>query len=311
MTAFLALRSAALDEVVVIEREDTLVEGTRVYFKEGDKLTVGELLIGVLLQSGNDAALALARYCGGRDGVQGFVDGMNDMASVLGMTSSRFANPHGLNSDENYSTARDMALLTAAAMDMPEFAYIVAQKTGKVGDITVKNHNKMLWSYPGANGVKTGYTKLAGLCQVSSAERDGQLLIVVTLDDPDDWADHTNMLDYGFAEYPERRLCTEDAFVCELPVVAGVVKRVDIRVRDTVTRSLSESEKTLVRSHIELPRFLWAEVAGGETVGLLRFTINGESVGESELYAAAAVEEIEVKRKSLWSVFKKLLRQGD
>ncbi|GHV34345.1 D-alanyl-D-alanine carboxypeptidase DacB [Clostridia bacterium] len=311
MTGFLALQMAEPSEVVDITRADTLVEGTRVYFKEGDRLTVGELLIGVLLQSGNDAALALARYCGGQDGVQGFVDAMNGMASVIGMTGSRFANPHGLNSDENYSTARDMALLAQAAMALPAFAEIVAKKTGAVGEMTVRNHNKMLWNYEGANGIKTGYTQLAGRCLVSSAERGGQLLIAVTLDDPSDWQDHADMLDFGFNNFPERRLCTAEAFMCEMPVVSGTSARADIRVRETVTRALKEEELQFVRAEVELPRFLWAPIEQGETVGLTRFFINGECVGQSELYAASSVSEyVPTKKEGLWNAFKRLLRLG-
>lgn len=303
MTGFLALQTADTAEQVTIKKEHTLVEGSRVYFKEGDVLTVEELLIGVLLQSGNDAALALADHCGGSEGVKGFVKSMNDLARQLGMENSSFTNPHGLNCDNHYSTAVDMAILTRNAMNNAAFAAIVSKKTGSVGELTVKNHNKMLWNYQGSNGVKTGFTRLAGRCLVSSAERNGQTLIAVTLNAPSDWADHTKMLDFGFNNFPSRRLTTQDSFVCELPVVAGTAGSVDVRVRDTLSHTLTEEEVCFVRSEIELPRFTWAPVGQGETVGVVRFTLNGEVIGQSELYAVTAVPERAIQRQSLWTRF--------
>ncbi len=291
MTAYVALQSANPDDKVTIQKAHTLVEGSRVYFKEGDVLTVRELLIGVLLQSGNDAALALADHCGGKEGIDGFVVRMNEMAAKLGMKNTQFANPHGLNDDGHYSTAKDMALLASAAMQLPEFAAISAKKTGGVGEITVRNHNKMLWNYDGANGVKTGYTQMAGRCLVSSAERNGQLLVAVTLDAPSDWDDHARMLDFGFTNFPERRLCTKDSFLVELPVVAGVEGMVDVHVRDTLTRALKEEEARFVRAEVTLPRFVWAAIEQGETVGKVRYWLGEELIGESELYANATVSE--------------------
>jgi D-alanyl-D-alanine carboxypeptidase len=301
MTGFLALQTSDTAEKVTIKREHTLVEGSRVYFKEGDVFTVEELLIGTLLQSGNDAALALADHCGGSDGVAGFVKAMNDLARQLGMENTSFANPHGLNADNHYSTAEDMAILTRNAMSKPAFVAIVSQKTGSVGEVTVRNHNKMLWNYQGSNGVKTGFTRLAGRCLVSSAERNGQTLIAVTLNAPSDWADHTRMLDFGFNNFPLRRLTTQDSFVCELPIAAGAANSVDVRVRDTLSRILTDDEIRFVRSEVELPRFVWAPVGQGETVGLVKFTLNGEIIGQSELYAVDAVPEVVVQRQSFWA----------
>lgn len=300
MTVYLALQTADTSERVTIKKEHTLVEGTRVYFKEGDVLTVGELMVGALLQSGNDAALALADHCGGSEGVAGFVKSMNDLAQQLGMKNTSFSNPHGLNDDNHYSTASDMAILARNAMNNPAFAEISSQKTGRVGTITVKNHNKMLWNYEGSNGIKTGYTKLAGRCLVSSAERDGQVLVAVTLDAPSDWDDHTKMLDFGFNNYPARRLTTQDTFICQVPVISGTTRLADVRVRDTLSRVLTEEEVRFVRSEIELPRFVWAPLENGETVGIVRFMLNGEEIGHSELYADSEVPELPPVKKSFW-----------
>lgn len=299
MTAYLALQKADTAEKVTIKKEHTLIEGTKVYFKEGDVLTVGELLTGTLLQSGNDAALALADHCGGDGGVEGFVKSMNDTARQLGMRNTSFANPHGLNDDNHYSTATDMAILARAAMANPAFAAIAGNKTGRVGEISVRNHNKMLWNYEGANGIKTGFTKLAGRCLVSSAERGGQTLIVVTLDAPSDWNDHTILLDYGYNNYPMKRLATSDAFICKLPVVSSGQSNVDVRVRDTLSLAMTDEESGFVRCEVELPRFVWAPLKEGDTIGTIRFTLNGKVIGQSELYAGADTPEAPLPKKPL------------
>ncbi|MCL2084838.1 MAG: D-alanyl-D-alanine carboxypeptidase [Oscillospiraceae bacterium] len=296
MTAFLALKTANPDDKTTVKHEHTLVEGTRVYFKAGDVLTVRELLIGTLLQSGNDAALALADHCGGDGGVAAFVTKMNALALQLGMTNTRFANPHGLNDDNHYSTARDMGILAAAALSDPAFEAICSMKTGQVGQITVKNHNRLLWDYDGAIGVKTGYTRKAGRCLVSGAQRNGQKLAAVTLNAPSDWKDHADMLDMGFEKYPERRLCTQDAFVCELPVVSGERAAVDIRVSQTLAMPLSDDEARRVTVSIELPRFAWAPVGQRQTLGRARYMLDGETIAVCELYA----EQDAARAKARW-----------
>ena len=181
------------------------------YVPEKDEtLTRRDLLYGMMLHSGNDAALTLAISVSGSEAA--FVRQMNLRARALGLTQTHFANPHGLDSGENYSTALDLAHLAQAALQNAQLRAVVSTKTAVCAGRTLTNHNKLLWRYDGCIGVKTGYTRHAGRILVSAAERDGRMLIAVTISDPDDWRDHTALLDYGFAVlgrdtpvYPQNR----------------------------------------------------------------------------------------------------------
>ena len=208
MTALVVLEHARLTDTITVTN-DHMVEGSSMYLKPGETVTVEELLYGLMLCSGNDAALALADCCGG---LEVFVAAMNDKAAALGMTDTSFANPNGLDDENHYSTARDMAVLAAYAAQDPTFRRICSTRTATVGGRTMTNHNKLLWRYDGCIGVKTGYTRHAGRILVSAAERGESQLIAVTLADPDDWRDHAALLDYGFAVlaaqtpvYPQNR----------------------------------------------------------------------------------------------------------
>lgn len=198
MTAFLVVQLCPLEEVITVPREAVGTEGSSVYLKAGERLTVRELLLGLMLSSGNDAAIALAKYtCGS---VERFVRLMNWEAAHLGLENTRFANPNGLDDENNYSTANDLAKLTAAALKNERFAEIVCTKQAQIGGGRhLQNHNKLLWQYDGCIGVKTGFTKAAGRILVSAVKRNGRLLIAVTIHDGNDWADHKALYDYGFA----------------------------------------------------------------------------------------------------------------
>ena len=196
MTALVVLEQADLYDTVEITASH-MVEGSSMYLKPGETVTVEELLYGLLLCSGNDAALALADACGGLDT---FVGLMNEKAAALGMQDSHFENPNGLDGKEHYSTAYDMALLMAAAENDPTFCRICATKTAKIGERTMTNHNKLLTQLDGCIGGKTGYTKAAGRTLLSCCEREGRRLVAVTLCDGNDWADHAALYDYGFTK---------------------------------------------------------------------------------------------------------------
>ena len=197
MTGLLVAEQCDPDAPVTVPAEAAGVEGSSLYLKEGETLTVRDLLYGLMLRSGNDAAVALAIHLDGS--VAQFVRRMNARAYEIGLTDTHYANPHGLDSEENYSTARDLAKLSAEAMKNPAFRQVVSTETYSFGDRRAVNHNKLLRRYDGAVGVKTGFTKAAGRILVSAAERDGVRLIAVTIHAPDDWNDHEKLLDYGFA----------------------------------------------------------------------------------------------------------------
>ncbi len=199
MTALVVLEHARLPDTITVTG-DHMVEGSSMYLKPGEVVTVEELLYGLMLCSGNDAALALADCCGG---LETFVAAMNDKAAALGMTDTSFANPNGLDDENHYSTARDMAVLAAYAAQDPTFRRICSTRTATVGGRTMTNHNKLLSQVEGCIGMKTGYTRAAGRTLVSCAEREGRRLVAVTLCDGNDWADHKALYEMGFAENTE------------------------------------------------------------------------------------------------------------
>ena len=201
MTALVAMEEKSPSETVSV-KEKHLKEGSSMYLRAGETLTLEDLLYGLLLPSGNDAAECIADYCGG--GVEPFVRKMNEKAAALGMSHTAFANPSGLDAEGHYSCALDMARLAAYAMCQPLFVRIASTKTAAVGERMLGNHNKLLASLSGCVGVKTGYTSAAGRTRVTCCERDGLRLIAVTLNDRDDWNDHAALYEYGFSAYARR-----------------------------------------------------------------------------------------------------------
>ncbi len=206
MTAIVAIEHGKLSERVKVNKNAYGKEGSSIYLKLGEEMSLHHMLYGLMLRSGNDAATAIAEHVGGS--LEGFVYLMNEKAQQLGLENTHFMNPHGLDEEGHYSTANDLAKLTAYALKNPVFREIVKTKVKTVPnpnepwDYKWYNKNKMLSLYEGADGVKTGYTKLANRCLVSSATRNGQQLAAVTLNDRTDWADHSRLLDYGFMYYP-------------------------------------------------------------------------------------------------------------
>ena len=196
MTALVALERASPTDVITVKQEH-MTEGSSMYLKPGERVTVEELLYGLLLCSGNDAAEALADGCGG---TASFVRRMNGLAGELGMEDTSFENPRGRDGQAHYSTARDMARLAAYAAGNHTFVRLCSTRSVTIGGRTMTNHNRLLRAVPGCIGMKTGYTRAAGRTLVSAAERDGRRLVAVTLQDGNDWADHAALYDWGFAQ---------------------------------------------------------------------------------------------------------------
>lgn len=194
LTALVVLEECGLrQEVTVMQRH--MAEGSSMYLKPGERVTVETLLYGLLLCSGNDAALALADACGGE---KQCIRRMNDLAGRIGMNSSHFENPNGLDGETHYSTARDMAKLAAYGAKNPTLMRICSTIAAQTGGRSMKNHNRLLRELVGCVGMKTGYTKAAGRTLVSCVEREGRMLVAVTLQDGNDWADHATLYAYGF-----------------------------------------------------------------------------------------------------------------
>lgn len=268
-----------LSQTISIRREWTGIEGTSLYLKAGEKITLETLLYGLLLHSGNDAAVALAAHCAGD--VETFVGWMNQRAKDLGMTGTHFSDPNGLGDEDHYSTALDMARLGAACLENPVVSKVVATKSITMGGRSFTNHNKLLWQYEGCTGMKTGYTRQAGRTLVSSAEREGQKLICVTLSDGNDWEDHKALLDYGFETYPRQVLAEGGETLRWMTVEESLLRQVPVVARETVAYPLKEGEE--VTTEIDLPETVQAPVTQGEIAGTVTFYKGERQVGQTYL----------------------------
>ena len=294
MTALVALESGhPLEEKVVIREEDTRTEGSSLYLRPGEELRLETLLYGLLLQSGNDAALAVARHCGGT--VENFVAQMNLRAARLGMEHSRFANPSGLNAEGHCSTARDLALLARACLKNETLAAIAATRSVTLEGRSFVNHNKLLLRYEGCVGLKTGYTEKAGRTLVSSAERNGQTLVCVTLNDRDDWNDHKALLDYGFSTFPRQVLAEEGEELGRVPLQGSLLHMASVEARETVAYPLKQGEE--VTMEVDLPDQAEAPVVQGEIAGSVRFLVGSRQVGQTYLVWSGSARRDVVKER--------------
>jgi len=294
--ALVIVHTDDLDEVVTIMPEAVGIEGSSMYLRAGEEVSVRDLLYGLMLASGNDAATALAYHVAG--GIPEFAALMNEKAVELGMTQSHFSNPHGLDAEDHYSTARDMALLTAWAMETPDFVEIASTRQMQAAGRSLVNHNKLLWRYEGALGVKTGFTKASGRSLVSAAERDGTMLICVTLSAPDDWDDHAALYDWGFARYKYHApIAAGDVYVT-VPVISGLQDQVDLAAEMSLSLLVSPDDVVTVDVHV--PHFVYAEVRAGEEAGRVIVLVNGELALETRLLFAETVGLDESNRLGFW-----------
>ena len=298
MTALVICEQCDVLDRVRIPKEAVGIEGSSMYLQEGEVLTVQDLLYGLMLRSGNDAAVALAIYCGGT--VEGFAQLMNDKARTLGMTGSHFVNPNGLDAPEHYSTARDLAILAAYAMDNPIFYKTVSTKTVTIGNRTLKNHNKLLWMVEGADGVKTGFTKAAGRILVSSATRQGRRLICVTINAPDDWNDHSALIEEGFSGYEVEHLITAGDVLGMAEIAGGEAGSVELLAAVDFDYALASDEE----AELILPGtgFVYAPVTAGADAGFAHVCVDGRSVGKIPLIYGETVEQTQEKEKNFWKM---------
>ncbi len=295
MTALVVCQRCNVLDRVKIPAEAVGIEGSSMYLQEGEVLTVQELLYGLMLRSGNDAATALAIYCGGT--VEGFAELMNDKAWELGLKNTHFVNPHGLDAPDHYATARDLAVLTAYAMSDPIFARTVGAKTITVGERVLTNHNKLLWQLPGCEGVKTGYTKAAGRILVSSASRDGRRLICVTINAPDDWNDHKTLLERGFGDFEVRELVTEGEVLGYRYLLGGDGTHVPLVAEEGFSYALAAGEEPEIV--LSPAYFDYAPVAEGAAAGSAYVVLGSQTVGQIPLVWGTSLEETKQKEKTL------------
>ncbi|MDN5346712.1 MAG: hypothetical protein PWP65_276 [Clostridia bacterium] len=285
LTALIALELGNLDDRITVGPNPPRVEGTRVYLVEGETVTLKDLLYGMMLNSGNDAALAVAEHYGGSQ--EGFARLMNKKAGELGAQHSHFVNPSGLSDPDHYTTARDLAVIARAAMQNPTFREIVATKTrpwrGKEWESVLINQNRLLWHYEGADGIKNGYTSEANFTLVGSATRGDQSLIAVVLDEPSSHAaeqDVQDLLDYGFREFRSYVLARKG----EILATVGLekVKNLELVAADNLAVVCKNDGSTPPKGQLQL--FLPERpLQVGTVVGKMTFRHNGEVIGEVEV----------------------------
>lgn len=293
MTAVVALENADLEKEIEVSPKATGIEGSSIYLYPNEKITMESLLYALLLESANDAATAIAIAVAGSP--EAFAQKMNEKAEEIGLKNTHFENPHGLDGKEHYTTAYDLAKLSAYALLHPQFAKICStykkniSLNGDEGVRALVNHNKMLHLYKGAIGVKTGFTKKSGRCLVSAAERDGLRLIAVTLNAPNDWSDHTDLLDFGFSRYTRVTCAEKGAHKISLPVVGGKVQSLTAVNAEELAVTLKK-EHSAITCKIEANHFLYAPIRAGAVVGRVIFLCDGKEIASSDLVASETVD---------------------
>lgn len=305
MTAIIAIENADLDKLITIAPEAIGIEGSSIYLKNGERLTMRELVYALLLESANDASVAIAIEVGGS--IEGFAQMMNEKALELGLENTHFTNPHGLDDNEHYTTASDLAQIARYAMSIPEF-YEIASSTKKTissGDSTrvLINHNKLLKSYEGTVGVKTGFTKKSGRCLVSCAERNGVMLIAVTLNAPNDWNDHKSMLECGFEQYESIHLASAGDYTISLTCVNGQKSELLCSNFKDLDITLKKGQADRIHAVFEAERFLFAPVEQGKRVGRIAYYLDDTEIASLDIYSLESVKSIKYKKSIFERIF--------
>ncbi|HZJ83387.1 MAG TPA: D-alanyl-D-alanine carboxypeptidase family protein [Clostridia bacterium] len=295
MTAILAIENSNLDDILTISPSASGVEGSSLYLAKGEKLTIEQLLYGLMLRSGNDAATALAEHLG--ESLEGFSDMMNEKAKEIGAKDTNFMNPHGLHHKDHYTTAYDLALISAYAMKNPSFREIVSTQyykipwEGQPWDRVLKNKNALLWDYENANGIKTGYTKASRRCLASAAIRNNMQLVSIVLDCQPWFQDSSAILDYGFAHYKMIKLFSKGDAVGSIPVEKGFEERVNLILNDDLTIPLTDEELEKIQIKVKQPTSLMAPVTSHTAVGSINIAVDNNSLISKSLFTSSTIEE--------------------
>lgn len=299
MTALLTLENMQKENRVVEFTEEMTAEGSSMYLKVGEKVRLYDLAVGMMMQSGNDAANAAAIAIDGS--IEKFADRMNRKAAEIGMKNTHFVTPSGLDDEEHYSTAYDMAVLMAYALKNRDFRKMTAQKSMTVNfvkpsdkRVTYPNHNRLLSLYESCIGGKTGYTMTAGRCLVTAAERDGLTLVAVTLDDRDDWDDHMALYDYGFESFAA--LTPDKTADHRLPVVGGATDEAAIYAKVAEGIVVPRDRMNEIKTTVVLPPFLYAPIQAEHIIGRVQYELDGEMIGASPLMCADTIDYNDRKR---------------
>ncbi|MHB0912331.1 MAG: D-alanyl-D-alanine carboxypeptidase family protein [Armatimonadota bacterium] len=293
MTAILAIEHAGLEDKVTASKHASETMYSSLHLKPGEHLTMRNLLYGMLLRSANDGAVCVAEHVGGTEGE--FVRMMNEKARQIGARETHFANPHGLYRKDHYSTAYDLALIARYAIRYPIFNEIVRTKRKRIErsinaeDVAIINTARFLRQFPGADGIKTGYTREAGYCFVGSATRNDWRLVSVVLASPNTCTDTSALLSYGFKHYKSVALAHAGRKVTSAPVRGGTREKVQVLAADNLGRVMRKNTKVESRTELDLPG-VSAPIQKGEKLGTLTGYVNGKNIGTVDLIAGGDVE---------------------
>lgn len=314
MTALVALEKGNAKDMVTVSANAAGTEGSSIYLKAGEQITLEDLLYGLMLESGNDAAIAVAEHIGGS--VEKFAAMMNTKAKEIGAKQTQFRNPNGLDEEGHFTTAYDLALITRAALRNPVFAEIVSTKRKTIANgnesygRALSNHNKLLNLYSGCEGVKTGFTKKTGRCLVSAASKNHVQAIAVTLNAPDDWNDHIRMLDYAFEHISSRPLVLKHMALKCVPVQNGSMREVKLLSADEFYVSAeSKDVREQVKLEYDVPEELSAPILRGTVLGKLKIYYEKEMVKEIDLCAENDISYAEPIKQTVWEKIKLFFRR--
>jgi len=297
MTAYIVFReiergTIKMEDTVIVSEKAWRSEGSRMFIEAGDKVRIEDLLMGLIVQSGNDSAVALAEHVAGSE--EGFADLMNQTAAELGMANSHFVNSAGMPHPDHYTTARDVTLLTRAIIEhQPNHYAMYAIREFTWNDITQKNRNPLLGRDSSIDGVKTGHTRSAGYCLVGSAERDGMRLIgtVIGAQSDRERADAVySLLRFGFAAYEHHDLYPAGQKVVESQVFKGAVQTVSLGLSEPIALVMAKGLGKKLKAGVALTDPVLAPVSGGQVLGTLTVTLNDDELLSRPLVALQDVE---------------------
>ncbi len=298
MTALAAREALSLEQIVPIPREAVGIEGSSAYLTQDERWTVKDLLYALLLQSANDAAVALAIASDGS--TEAFVARMNRMAQEWQLCDTHFENPHGLHADTHYTTAKELAIIASKLQEDPFLKQVCATKVYRTQCAAkariFSNHNKLLSKNKNANGIKTGYTRHSGRCLVGAVEKDGLSLISVTLNAPDDWNDHEKMWTYAFDNYERRDILPQNGYFANIPVVGSIVPYATASNREPI-RLFMRKNDAKISFRTEYHSYAIAPIQKNELLGYLCVMQNGKEIYRIPLCADTDIPKIKISKK--------------
>ncbi len=294
MTLLVAVEKGNLNKVVTIPKEAVGIEGSSIYLQAGEKLTLRELCYGLMLSSGNDAAVAVAIAVAGN--LESFVALMNDKAKELQLKDTHFTNPHGLHNDNHYTSAYDLAVISCCGMRNKDFRSIVATQNVKITGINggvryLSNKNKILKLYKDSNGIKTGFTKKAGRCFIASSQRDGMQLVCVLLNVPAMFERSMQLMDKAHQSYFIKKIALPHQSICGINIKDGTCSRMGLCLYEEVNIPIRKDDTETISAKLKLPDYIAAPHKKENSVGTIEIYIDNNLIFTKKLYTMSDIKE--------------------